>query len=142
MIKKDDCLNLDTEIKLNFVYNGKIKKGNYLFKFCGVVEEQTLEEISNYSDLFEYTMEALDEKYKEFYDKKRNINITGRVALVQINVLNDIKVFCDDKYSNSSLKSKEGKYITCGDGEFYNIEIEIIIVLILNHMKIMKLKNV
>jgi len=41
MIKKDDCLNLDTEIKLNFAYNGKIKKGNYLFKFCGVVEEQT-----------------------------------------------------------------------------------------------------
>jgi len=122
MIKNDDCLNLDTEIKLNFAYNGKIKKGNYLFKFCGVVEEQTLEEISNYSDLFDYTMEELDEKYKEFYDEKRNINITGRVALVQINVLNDIKVFCDDSYNNNSLKSKEGMYITCGDGEFYNIE--------------------
>jgi len=122
MIKNDDCLNLDTEIKLNFAYNGIIKKGNYLFKFCGVLEEQTLEEISNYSDLFDYTMGELDEKYEEFYNENRNINITGRFALVQINVLNDIKVFCNDSYNNNSLKSKDGKYITCGDGEFYNIE--------------------
>ena len=67
-------------------------------------------------------MGELDEKYEEFYNENRNINITGRVALVQINVLNDIKVFCDDSYNNNSLKSKEGMYITCGDGEFYNIE--------------------
>ena len=52
MIKKDNCLNLNTEIKLNFAYNGIIKKGNYLFKFCGVLEEQALEEIFNYSDRF------------------------------------------------------------------------------------------
>ena len=69
IIKKDDCINFNTKIKLNFAYNGIIKKGNYLFKFCGVLEEQTIEEISNYSDKFEYTMEELDEKYKEFYYK-------------------------------------------------------------------------
>ena len=121
MIKKDNCLNLNTEIKLNFAYNGIIKKGNYLFKFCGVLEEQTLEEIYNYSDSFDYGFEEFDEKYIEFYNEQRNLNITGRVALVQINVLNDIKVFCDDKYNNTSLKSKEGISITCGDGEFFNI---------------------
>ena len=121
-IIKNDCLNLNTEIKLNFAYNGIIKKGTYFFKFCGVLEEQTIEEISTYSDLFNYTMKELDEKYKEYYDQQRNINITGRVALVQINVLNDIKVFCDDKYSNISLKSKDGMYITCGDGKFFNVD--------------------
>ena len=122
IIKKNDYLNLNTEIKLNFAYNGIIKKGNYLFKFCGVLEEQTIEEISTFSDLFNYTMKELDEKYKEYYNEQRNTNITGRVALVQINALNDIKVFCDDKYSDTSLKSKDGKYITCGDGEFFNVE--------------------
>jgi len=74
-IIKNDCLNVNTEIKLNFAYNGIIKKGTYFFKFCGVLEEQTIEEISTYSDLFNYTMKELDEKYKEHYDQQRNINI-------------------------------------------------------------------
>ena len=76
MIKKDDCINLNTEIKLNFAYNGIINKRNYLFKFCGALEVQAIEEISNYSDYFGYTMEELDEEYKKFYDIQRNINIT------------------------------------------------------------------
>ena len=46
ILKKDDCLNLNTEIKLNFSFNGIIKKGNYFFKFCGVLKKQTIEDIS------------------------------------------------------------------------------------------------
>ena len=117
MIKTDNCLNFNTEIKLNFAYNGIIKKGNYSFKFCGVLEEQTIEEISNYSESFEYLKEDFNG-----YNEQRNLNITGRVALVQINVLNDIRVFCDDKYKITSLKSKEGVSITCGDGKFFDIK--------------------
>ena len=50
------------------------------------------------------------------------MNITGRVALVQINVLNDINIFCDKKYDQYALKSKEGKLIACGEGKFYDVE--------------------
>ena len=124
MIKKDDCINFNTEIKLNFAYNGIIKNGNYSFKFYGVLEEQSLDGIFMYSDEYYWTIEEeeLDQKYKDFYDEHRNINITGQASLVQINVSNDIKVFCDSKYNDTSLKSKEGINITCGDGKFFNIE--------------------
>ena len=75
-----------------------------------------------YLDGIEATMEREEfYDYIEIYNEQINRNITGRVSLVQINVLNDIKVFCDDKYNQTSLKSKEGKYITCGDGEFYDV---------------------
>ena len=48
----------------------KLKKGNYLFKICGVLEEQTIKEIYNYSDKFRYnTIKELDENYREFYDE-------------------------------------------------------------------------
>ena len=50
------------------------------------------------------------------------MNITGRVSLVQINVLNDIKIFCDKIYDKYAIKSEEGKLIACGEGKFYNVE--------------------
>ena len=113
---------MNTQISLNFVYNGKIKKGNYLFKFVGVLEELTFEEFQKYPDdtMFDSSEEQINKFIKE-YNLRRNMNITGRVALVQINVFNDIKVFCDEKYSNSSLKNKEGNYLTCGKGIFYDV---------------------
>ena len=124
IIKKGDCVNLNTEIKINFGYNGIIQKGNYLFKFCGVLEEATLEEIKEYSDEFKWKMknENFEPKYINIYNEQRYLNITGKVALVQINVLNNTKIFCDDKYNNTAIKTKEGKYLTCGDGLFYDVE--------------------
>ena len=50
------------------------------------------------------------------------MNITERVAFVQINALNDIKVFCDKKYDEFARISKEGKLIACGEGKFYEVE--------------------
>ena len=41
--------------------------------------------------------------------------------MVQINILNDIKVFCDKNYDNSAIKTNDGKYLTCGDGTFYDV---------------------
>ena len=61
-------------------------------------------------------------KYIKEYDERRNMNITGRVALVQINVLNDIKIYCDKKYDEFAIKSEEGKLIACGEGRFYEVE--------------------
>ena len=49
------------------------------------------------------------------------MNITGRVALVQINVLNDTKVFCDKKYDEFALKTNKGELIACGNGKFYDV---------------------
>ena len=62
---------MNTQISLNFVYNGKIKKGNYLFKFCGVVKEETLDEILEDSDWFDWDIEELNEEYYEIYDEQR-----------------------------------------------------------------------
>ena len=45
----------------------------------------------------------LKDKYIKEYNDRRNMNITGRVALVQINILNDIKVFYDKNYYDTSL---------------------------------------
>ena len=53
--------------------------------------------------------------------KRRNRNITGKVSLVQINVLNDTKVFCDKKYDEFAL-IKENKKIACGGGTFYDVD--------------------
>ena len=71
IIKQNDYINLNTEIKINFAYNGIIKKGNYLFKFCGVVEEETLDEILEDSDWFDWDIEELNEEYYEIYDEQR-----------------------------------------------------------------------
>ena len=49
------------------------------------------------------------------------MNIIGKVSLVQINVLNDIKVFCDKIYDGTCIKSDENKCITCGKSIFYNV---------------------
>ena len=51
--------------------------------------------------------EELEEEYLEIYNDRRNRNITGRVALVQINVLNDTQVYCDDKYKKLPSKQKK-----------------------------------
>ena len=50
------------------------------------------------------------------------MNITGKVALVQINILDDINVFCDKKYDDSTIKNEYGDYLTCGEGKFYEVE--------------------
>ena len=126
IIRKNDCIDLNTKISLNFVYNGIIKKGNYLFKFCGVLEEPPFDKIAEYSDKVSWSNEddELNEEYIKVYNERRNKNMTGKVALVQINALNDIKVFCDDKYKDTAIKNEGGQYITCGEGKFYDIENE------------------
>ena len=123
IINKDDCVDINTHISLNFVYNGKIKKGNYLFKFVGVLEELTFEEYQKYPDetMFDSSEDEQINKYIKEYNLRRNMNITGRVALVQINAINDIKVFCDGKYDNYSLKNEGGYYLTCRKGIFYDV---------------------
>ena len=123
-IQKNDCIDINTNISLYFAYNGTIKKDNYLFKFVGVVQEpkyEVIEKISiqTFSNIYD---NAQKEKYIEEYNERRNKDITGRVALVQINVLNDTKVFCDKKYDKYALKTNEGKLIACGEGTFYDVE--------------------
>ena len=123
-IKPNDCIDIDTKISLYFSYNGTIKMGNYFFKFVGVLEESKYEIIQKNSDetFWNIRDNSLKKKYIEEYNERRNMNITGRVALVQINVLNDTKVFCDKKYDKFAIKSKEGKLIACGEGPFYDVE--------------------
>ena len=123
-INKNDCIDINTKIYLYFIYNGTLKKGNYLFKFSGVVQEPFYEKLQNYSDeiIWNTENETLINNYIEEYNQRRNLNITGKTALVQINVLNNIKVFCDKKYDNEfSIKNDEGKYIACGTN-FYDVE--------------------
>ena len=123
IIKAGDYIDLDTKISLSFSYNGIIKKGNYLFKFVGVLQEPTFEEKQNDFDYYLWSInDEKIEKYIEIYNNRRNMNITGRVALVQINVLNDTKVYCDKKYDDSVIKKENGKFLTCGKGKFYDIE--------------------
>ena len=123
VIKKGDCIDLNTKISLNFVYNGIIKKGNYLFKFCGVLEEPKFEKFSEFSDsLWSSWTSDLNEKYMGLYNERRNTNITGRVALLQIIVLNDTQIFCDDIYNETALRNEKGEYITCGNGKFYDVD--------------------
>ena len=123
ILQKNDYIGINTIISINFEYNGKIKKGNYLFKFVGVLQEPTFEYFNNYSDqmYFDVDDDELKDKYIKEYNERRNMNITGRVALVQINVLNDIKVFCDKNYDDTALKDEDGKFITCGEGKFYDV---------------------
>ena len=124
LIQKDESVELNTKISLFFSYNGEIKKGKYLFKFAGVLQEPTFDITEYYSDEIVYSSNdtELNNKYMEEYNNRRNLNITGKAALVQINVFDDIKVFCDTKYDDSAIKNKEGEFITCGDGKFYDVE--------------------
>ena len=128
IVKENDLIELNTLISLHFSYNGIIKKGSYLFKFAGVLQEATFDEFKNLSDDFlwnntwDLNPKDLDQKYIEIFNERRNKNITGKVALVRINVFDDIKVFCDEKYDETSLKTEDGKYLICGEGEFYEVE--------------------
>ena len=122
IINVEDFLDFNTEISFYFTYNGIIKKGNYLFKFVGVLQEPTFENLRNYSDEVYIHEDKIE--YIQEYNERINTNLTGRVALLQIIVLNDTKIFCDDKYNQTSLKTKEGKYLTCGNGTYYDVENE------------------
>ena len=122
IIKEGDCLNINTEISLFFSHNGILKKGNYLFKFVGVLQEPTFGKLKEYSDDTIKNINDDDlEKYTTIYNERRNFNITGKLALVQINVLNDTKIFCDKKYDETALKLNN-KLITCGKGKFYDVK--------------------
>ncbi len=123
-IQKDDCIDLNTQLSLMFSYNGTIKQGNYSFKFAGVLQEPTFEETVNLAENTYYLInkEQNQELFIADYNNRRNMNITGRVSLVQIKVLNDLRVFCDKKYDNTSMLNEEGKLMTCGDGKFYEVE--------------------
>ena len=74
------------------------------------------------NNVFQYAEEEENEINETSYNKNRDLNIIGRVALIQINITNDIKVFCDKKYDNTCVKSKGGKCLTCGEGTFYDVE--------------------
>ena len=123
-IQKNDCIDINTKISLYFSYNGTLNKGNYFFKFVGVLQEPILEIVQKNSEetFWNFRDITLKKKYIEEYNRRRNMHITGRVALVQINVLNETKIFCDKKYDEFAIKSKEGKLIACGEGQFYDVE--------------------
>ena len=123
-IKKNDCVDINTKITLYFSYNGTLKKDNYLFKFVGVLQEPKYEIVQkNAVETFWNIRDiSLQKKYIKEYNERRDTNITGRIAVVQINILNDIKVFCDKKYDEYAIKSKEGKLMACGEGKFYEVE--------------------
>ena len=125
-IKENDTIDIDTEISLYFTYNGILKKDNYLFKIAGILQEPSFENIENYFDdiIWSKNETGLEDKYKSIYNERRNMNIIGKVSLVQINVFNDIKVFCDKIYDDTCIKSIENICITCGKGTFYNVKNE------------------
>jgi len=126
-IASNEILDFNTEIQLYFTYNYILSKGNYTFKFAGVLQEPNL---TTWLDLYSFSLynnenymanEEFDE-YENIYNKDRNFNIIGKAALIQINVLNDIKVFCNEEYYSSCLKNNFEKCITCGKGKFYDVE--------------------
>ena len=124
IIRKDDIIDLYTQISIGFEYNRKIKKGNYLFKFAGVLQEATFEELKNISENIMWKNNSYLDKddIVNQFNERRNMNIIGKVALIQINVLDDIKVFCDKNYDETTLKDKEGNNIICQKGKFYDVE--------------------
>ena len=126
-VRQNDILDFSSNISLLFQYNGTLKKGNYLLKFAGVLEEPTIEKAVEYFDDFGYTMENLDEYYINLYNSRRNLNIIGKAALVQINLYEDIKVFCSEEYDDNCFKlnnsnNSNDECITCGEGKFYDVE--------------------
>jgi len=69
----------------------------------------------------------LDEYYINLYNSRRNLNIIGKAALVQINLYEDIKVFCSEEYDDNCFKlnnsnNSNDECITCGEGKFYDVE--------------------
>jgi hypothetical protein len=128
-VEENDIVDFETSLSLNFKYNNIIKKGNYLFKFAGVLEEPTYNNINRYSDSTIWSFKLgfvnatiLQEKYINVYDTRRNLNIIGKASLFQINVLEDIQVFCNKEYDDKCLKSNDNKCLTCGEGTYYNID--------------------
>ena len=123
-----DCLDINTKISLYFSYNGTVKRGNYSFEFAGVLEEAYYDIIENNSDGYFSNVKYYESKYYyiEEYNKKRNTDILGKVALIQINVLNDFEVSCDREYNEFAIKRKyyysySDYYMACGGGKFYDI---------------------
>ena len=120
-LKLNEIINYNTEITLNFARD-IIYKGKYLFKFAGVLKEPNFDEffVNSVDEINTYDQKLLDE-YSEFYENNRNKNIIGKAALVQINILDDIKIFCDEKIDETCLKSNN-TCLTCGKGKFYDVE--------------------
>ena len=129
VVKANDILDYNTKIYL-FFSKDILLKGKYIFKFAGVLEEANYDKYAEYKDDIyfngeNYYEEPTDEQlemYKDFYNENRNLNIIGKASLVQINILENIKVFCDKENDNFCLKSNNGKCITCGKGRFYDVE--------------------
>ena len=86
------------------------------------MQEPEYEKLKNYTDktVTNINEDLLIKKYIKIYNERRNLDITGKLASIQINALNDIKVFCDTKYDSSSIKSYYNKLSTCGKGKFYD----------------------
>ena len=125
-IKENDIVDFETNIQLDFKYNNILEKGNYLFKFAGVLEESTYEDIEDYSDSRFWSLDDMNEEeeqqYINIYNMRRNLNIVGKASLIQINILEDIQTFCDKKYDDNCLKSNDNKCLTCGEGIYYDVE--------------------
>ena len=122
-LKLNETLDYNTEITLNFARD-IIHKGKYLFKFAGVLQEPNLYKILNYSDFDIQTNEEYNvaiNKCIEFYENNTNKSIIGKAALVQINIFDDIEIFCDEKNDGTCLKSNN-ICLTCGEGKFYDVE--------------------
>ena len=120
IINENEIIDVYTTISLYFAYNSIIKTGNFIFKFAGVIEEPTFDVVENNADdIFWFPDD--NEELIEQYNNRRKKNIIGRAALIQINILNDTKVFCDSQYDNSCFK-KDKNCLTCGNGKFYEVE--------------------
>ena len=82
--------------------------------------------ISFYFDDYLYSNENLEDildEYIEFYENNRNKIIIGKAALVQINIFDDIKIFCDKKYDETCLKSNN-ICLTCGKENFMMLRMQ------------------
>ena len=126
-IASNEIIDFNSEIHLYFSYNSNLLKGNYTLKFAGVLQEPNITTMIETSSYIEYnnhkeTKEQFLQRYENIYSKKRNFNIIGKAALVQINVLNDIEVFCNEINDFSCLKYNNGTCRTCGEGKFYDVE--------------------
>ena len=77
--------------------------------------------IFQYNNLDFINVETLN-KCEDIYSEDRNFYIIGKAALVQINVLNDIKVFCNEVNDFSCIQNNNGKCETCGKDKFYEVE--------------------
>ena len=110
-IASNEIIDFNSEIQLYFSYNSNLLKGNYTLKFAGVLQEPNISTMIESSPYYQYnTGDSISDEFLEdfeyIYSKERNYNIIGKAALVQINVLNDIKVFCKKSMIFLALKLK------------------------------------